>query len=81
VLNTTLRPHSIIQGDACFAYFSKIRGIPLSGVITKQDTRSLKGRNQQPWVSSNAVELSCAGRGSKGHIIATQAREIRGVLT
>jgi hypothetical protein len=27
-LNTTLTPHSIIHGDACFAYFNKIRGIP-----------------------------------------------------
>jgi hypothetical protein len=28
--NTTLMPHSIIHGDACFAYFNKIWGIPLS---------------------------------------------------
>jgi len=27
-LNTTLTPHSIIHGDACFAYFNKIGGIP-----------------------------------------------------
>jgi len=26
-LNTTLTPHSI-HGDACFAYFNKIWGIP-----------------------------------------------------
>jgi len=26
-LNTTLMPHSIIPGDACFAYFNKIWGI------------------------------------------------------
>jgi hypothetical protein len=26
-LNTTLTPHSIIPGDACFAYFNKIWGI------------------------------------------------------
>jgi hypothetical protein len=25
----TLTPHSIIHGDACFAYFTKIWGIPL----------------------------------------------------
>ena len=24
----TLTPHSIINGDACFAYFNKIWGIP-----------------------------------------------------
>jgi len=27
-LNTTLTPHSIVPGDACFAYFNKIWGIP-----------------------------------------------------
>jgi hypothetical protein len=27
-LNTTLTPHNIIPGDACFAYFNKIWGIP-----------------------------------------------------
>jgi hypothetical protein len=29
-LNTTLTPHSIIHGDACFAYFNKIWGIPVA---------------------------------------------------
>ena len=29
-LNTTLTPHSITHGDACFAYFNKIWGIPCS---------------------------------------------------
>jgi hypothetical protein len=28
-LKTTLTPHSIIHGDACFAYFNKTWGIPL----------------------------------------------------
>jgi hypothetical protein len=28
-LTTTLMPHSIIHGHACFAYFNKIWGIPL----------------------------------------------------
>jgi hypothetical protein len=32
-LNTTLTPHSIIHGDACFAYFNKIWGIP--SIISK----------------------------------------------
>ena len=27
-LNTTLTPHSIIHGDACFAYFNNIWGTP-----------------------------------------------------
>jgi hypothetical protein len=30
-LNTTLTPHSIIHGDACFAYFNKL-GHPASPV-------------------------------------------------
>jgi len=27
-LNTTLTPHNIIHGDACFAYFNKVWDIP-----------------------------------------------------
>jgi hypothetical protein len=27
-LNTTLTPHGMIHGDACFAYFNEIWGIP-----------------------------------------------------
>jgi hypothetical protein len=30
-LNNTLTPHSITHGDACFAYFNKIWGIPADG--------------------------------------------------
>jgi hypothetical protein len=30
-----LTPHSIIPGDACFAYFNKIWGIPSSRAIGK----------------------------------------------
>jgi hypothetical protein len=30
-LNTTLTSHSMIHGDACFAYFNKIWGIPGAG--------------------------------------------------
>jgi hypothetical protein len=29
-LNTTLTPHSITHGDACFAYFNKIWGMVAS---------------------------------------------------
>jgi hypothetical protein len=32
-LNTTLTPHSIIPGDACFAYFNKNWGIPTGSGI------------------------------------------------
>lgn len=31
-LKTTLMPHRIFHGDACFAYFNKIRGIPLTNI-------------------------------------------------
>ena len=30
-LKTTLMPHSIVHGNACFAYFNKIWGIPTTG--------------------------------------------------
>jgi len=30
-------PHSIIHGDACFAYFNKIRGIPHCGAQALSD--------------------------------------------
>jgi hypothetical protein len=30
-LIATLMPHSIIDGDACLAYFNKIWGIPPAG--------------------------------------------------
>jgi hypothetical protein len=30
-LNTTLTPRSIIHGNACFAYFNKMWGIPEAG--------------------------------------------------
>jgi hypothetical protein len=35
-LNTTLTPHSIIHGNACFAYFNRIWGIPGSGGKLRQ---------------------------------------------
>jgi hypothetical protein len=35
-LNTTLTPHSIIHGDACFAYFNKIWDIPRAQQVTKE---------------------------------------------
>jgi transposase len=41
-LNTTLTPHSITHGDACFAYFNKIWGIPLIvGMDDLTDTRHI----------------------------------------
>jgi hypothetical protein len=38
-LNTMLTPHSIIHGDACFAYFNKIWGIPPGFSRTHRDSR------------------------------------------
>ena len=42
-LNTTLTPHSITHGDACFAYFNKIWGIPPK-VFTIEQVDGLRGR-------------------------------------
>ena len=42
-LNTTLTPHSIIHGDACFAYFNKIWGIRSASIVVFQRQRN--GRN------------------------------------
>jgi hypothetical protein len=36
-LNTTLTPHSIIHGHACFAYFNKIWGIPPMNSMRRDD--------------------------------------------
>jgi len=43
----TLTPHSIIHGDACFAYFNKIWGIPDSqfdGVVGPITTYEVTGQ-------------------------------------
>jgi hypothetical protein len=46
-LNTTLTPHSIIPGDACFAYFNKNWGIPLPhGVALSQRGNAAANDNQ-----------------------------------
>jgi hypothetical protein len=42
-LNTTLTPHSIIHGDACFAYFNKIWGIPRGGGVAAYGARAAVG--------------------------------------
>jgi hypothetical protein len=42
-LNTTPTPHSIIHGDACFAYFNKIWGIPLR----QKANRFVRWRNRR----------------------------------
>src|SRR5262249_12727799 len=34
-VNTTLTPHSMIHGDACFAYFNKIWGIPQTSALNR----------------------------------------------
>ena len=39
-----LMPHSITHGDACFAYFNKIWGIPNCRVVTEYSTRLTHGK-------------------------------------
>jgi hypothetical protein len=46
-LNTTLMPHSITHGDACFAYFNKIRGIPWPDASASKRTPSELFRAQE----------------------------------
>jgi hypothetical protein len=58
-LNTTLTPHSIIHGDACFAYFNKIWGIPASFISPPFGWFSFGTRGRfVPYHSSKAVGLS-----------------------
>jgi hypothetical protein len=44
-LNTTLTPHSIIHGHACFAYFNKIWDIPASSIATAIDGTGERSRS------------------------------------
>ena len=58
-LNTTLTPHSIIHGDACFAYFNKIWGIPLvrcsvNNVLSEPQGETL---NVQPRRLTSLLEI------------------------
>jgi hypothetical protein len=41
-LNRTLTSHNVIDGNACFAYFNKIRGIP-SGCSVSLSSCSCEG--------------------------------------
>jgi hypothetical protein len=42
-LNTTLTSHSMIHGDACFAYFNKIWGIPnCGGELVRRPVRPME---------------------------------------
>jgi hypothetical protein len=52
-LNTTLTPHSIIHGDACFAYFNKIWGIPQHEAGWRQSNSKTVGRGAILAVASN----------------------------
>jgi len=47
-LNTTLMPHSITHGDACFAYFNKIRGILPQWAQDEMRRRSINDGRQPP---------------------------------
>jgi hypothetical protein len=48
-LNTTLTPHSIIHGDACFAYFNKIWGIPSCPTIAVKEALDGIGEKRIPY--------------------------------
>jgi hypothetical protein len=54
-------PHSITHGDACFAYFNKIRGIPTcdSG-LRKPFTNVVLSFNSSwpPWASQGSFEAA-----------------------
>jgi len=70
-LNTTLTPHSIIPGDACFAYFNKNWGIPrvrATRFTRQRGTLSAAGCaiNSEHWkltpsvnLTSHAASLGC----------------------
>src|SRR5262249_7681424 len=76
-LNTTLTPHSMIHGDACFAYFNKIWGIPsrmdrarsliASGRLKVAILRNRSTNNPTPLLSghSTAPASACLARISK----------------
>jgi hypothetical protein len=49
-LNTTLTPHSMIHGDACFAYFNKIWGIPPK-LLNSLLAPGFAGRRMPSWLS------------------------------
>jgi hypothetical protein len=63
-LNTTLTPHNIIHGDACFAYFNKIWGIPMAAYGVGGTDKQMRQRDlsvnyanwRQYWRLSNATE-------------------------
>src|SRR5262249_25625412 len=59
-LNTTLTPHSIIPGDACFAYFTKIWDIPPKVRLCNiGDGEHMNGKEM---VGPAPMATSCLGR-------------------
>jgi hypothetical protein len=60
-LNTTLTPHSMIHGDACFAYFNKIWDIPRDLSGTRWIGRAISSKFSE--FSSNSFIMSI-GSGS-----------------
>jgi hypothetical protein len=71
-LNTTLTPHSIIHGDACFAYFNKIRGIPRSIRAEVRWTMSRRAYEQlivvETEIRESGTTYSCP-QGTMRHIM------------
>jgi hypothetical protein len=52
-------PHSIINGDACFAYFNKIWGIPKLGTPSCLPIIAFDYRICRFQTSANRVRLAC----------------------
>ena len=59
-LNTTLMPHSIIPGDACFAYFNKIWGILLAAFAAGLLSAAASDSNISAAVSSVVGRMALA---------------------
>jgi hypothetical protein len=55
-------PHSIIHGDACFAYFNKIWGIPSPLLRTRPDNPAAKRKDQTPHHRPTSLAAPTASR-------------------
>ena len=59
MLNRTLTPHSMINGNACFAYFNKIWGIPntnrAANIAHARQLLAVPSRPKQPDTPNAAI--------------------------
>jgi hypothetical protein len=75
-LNNTLTPHSITHGDACFAYFNKIWGIPARPDHGGQNMAQVKvpvidPNNIHEMLCNGAINLSFQGQGNHALAVLT----------